>query len=265
MTIPYPQIPPEIVRIGPVALRWYGVMYIVGYVVGHWLATRRIASGRAPLDRAALDSLIVYLVAGMFIGARLTYATVYDPDHFRDDPAAILRVWEGGLSFHGAIIGMAAAMALFSRVNHVPFFLLTDLVALVGTPGLFFGRIGNFINAELWGRPTNVPWAMVFPTDPLRLARHPSQLYEAIGEGILLYLFLRFVDRRSFGAGWYRPGLLTAAFLTGYGIIRFLVEFTREPDRQLGFVSGPFTMGQLLSAMMIGAGASLWITVRRRS
>jgi phosphatidylglycerol---prolipoprotein diacylglyceryl transferase len=264
VTIPYPQIPPDIIRIGPFALRWYGVMYLVGFVLGHWLAKRRIATGRAPFDRAALDSLIGYLVAGMLVGARLVYVVVYDPRHFRDDPLAILRVWEGGLSFHGAIIGMTVAIALFARAKHVQFLRVTDLVALVGTPGLFFGRLGNFINAELWGRATTVPWAMVFPTDPQRLPRHPSQLYEAIGEGVLLSLFLRALDRRSFAAGWYRPGLLTAAFLVGYGVVRFLIEFMREPDKQLGFIVGAFSMGQLLSAIMVAAGVVLWIDITRR-
>jgi phosphatidylglycerol:prolipoprotein diacylglycerol transferase len=149
-------------------------------------------------------------------------------------------------------------------VHRVPFWQVADTLALAGTPGLFFGRLGNFINGELYGRPSSVPWAMVFPADPLQVPRHPSQLYEAIGEGIILFLVLRLLERRALAGGWYRPGLLAAAFLVGYGVLRFLLEFTRQPDVQLGFVLGPFSMGQLLSATMIVAGLVLLALVLAR-
>ena len=261
MTIPYPHIPPEIIRIGPLALRWYGVMYLVGYVVGFRIARARIERGLVAMSTAALDTLVGYLVIGMLLGARAMYAIAYEPDHYAHDPLEFVRIWHGGLSFHGAVIGMTIATLLFAWRHRVPFWQLADTLALAGTPGLFFGRLGNFINGELYGRPTHVPWAMVFPTDPLRLPRHPSQLYEAIAEGIVLFLLLRALERRSVARGWYRPGLLAGTFLLGYGIIRFTLEFTRQPDAQLGLVVGPFSMGQLLSSAMVVFGGVLLTAV----
>lgn len=257
MTIPYPRIPPEIVRIGPIALRWYGVMYLIGYVVGYRIARARIARGLVAMTVQDLDALIGYLVVGMLVGARLVYAIVYEPGHYLDDPLEFFRLWHGGLSFHGAVLGMTVGSALFARRHRVPFWQVADTLALAGTPGLFFGRLGNFINGELYGRSTTVPWAMVFPADPLHLPRHPSQLYEAVGEGLVLFLLLRVLERRSVAGGWYRPRLLAGVFLAGYGVVRFLLEFTRQPDAQLGLVLGPFSMGQLLSASMIVLGLAL--------
>jgi phosphatidylglycerol:prolipoprotein diacylglycerol transferase len=257
MTIPYPHIPPELVRIGPVAIRWYGVMYVVGYLVGYRIARARIARGLVAMTDRDLDALLGYLMAGMLIGARLLYAIVYEPGHYLADPLELVRVWHGGLSFHGALLGMTVACVLFARAHRVPFWEVADTLALAGPPGLFFGRLGNFINGELYGRPSGVPWSMVFPADPLHVPRHPSQLYEALGEGLLLYLLLRVLERRAVADGWYRPGLLAGAFLLGYGVVRVLLEFTRQPDPQLGLVLGPFSMGQLLSATMIALGLVL--------
>ncbi|MGI8400998.1 MAG: prolipoprotein diacylglyceryl transferase, partial [Gemmatimonadaceae bacterium] len=240
MTIPYPHIPPEIFHVGPFALRWYGVMYVVGYVAGYRIARARIGRGLVAMTVAALDTFVGYLVVGMLLGARVMYAVAYEPGHYLHDPLEFFRVWRGGLSFHGAVIGMAVACLVFARVHRISFWKLADTLALAGTPGLFFGRLGNFINGELYGRPTHVPWAMVFPTDPLGLPRHPSQLYEAVAEGIVLFFVLRFLERRAVARGWYRPGLLAGAFLVGYGVIRFALEFTRQPDAQLGLVLGPF-------------------------
>lgn len=266
MTIPYPHIPPVIVTIGPVAIRWYGVMYAVGYALGYRLARGRTAQAVAPMEARALDALIGYLMVGMLIGARLVYALVYDRPQFAHDPLELLRVWNGGLSFHGAVLGMTTAGAVFARRWRVPLLRLLDLLALCGTPGLFFGRLGNFINGELYGRPSTVPWSMIFPTDPLQLPRHPSPLYEALAEGALLGVTLWMLARRSVAHGWYRPGLLAAAFLMGYGILRFLLEFTRQPDVQLGLVLGPFSMGQLLSVGMPIAGlVMLGVVVRHAS
>jgi phosphatidylglycerol---prolipoprotein diacylglyceryl transferase len=252
--IPYPRIPPDIIRIGPFALRWYGVMYLVGYVVGVGIARRRVRRGLVPFDERAVDSLVGYLVIGMLLGARLVYIFVYDFAQYAAHPLDAFAIWHGGLSFHGAVLGMLAACVLFARRRGLPFWTVADTLALGGAPGLFFGRIGNFINAELYGRPTSVPWAMIFPTDPQQIPRHPSQLYEAICEGILLFLILRTLERRAVRDGWYRPGLLAAVFLIGYGVLRFLIEFTRQPDVQLGFIFGPLSMGQLLCSVMIVAG-----------
>ncbi|HUX34331.1 MAG TPA: prolipoprotein diacylglyceryl transferase [Gemmatimonadaceae bacterium] len=262
MTIPYPHIPPVIFHLGPFAVRWYGVMYIVGYAVGVRVARGRIARGLVAMTDQGLDTLVGYLVVGMLLGARTMYAIAYEPGHYGRDPLEFFRIWHGGLSFHGAIVGMTAACLLFARVHHVPFWQLADTLALAGTPGLFFGRLGNFINGELYGRPTHVPWAMVFPADPLGLPRHPSQLYEAVAEGLLLFVVLRALERRSVARGWYQPGLLAGAFLVGYGVIRILLEFTRQPDRQLGLVLGPFSMGQLLSSAMVVLGGALLAMLR---
>jgi phosphatidylglycerol:prolipoprotein diacylglycerol transferase len=264
MTIPYPHIAPELVRVGPFAIRWYGVMYLVGFIVGYRIARARIARGLVAMTERDLDALLGYLVAGMLIGARTLYAIIYEPGHYLDDPLEFLRLWHGGLSFHGAVIGMTVACALFARVRRVPFWEVADTLALAGTPGLFFGRLGNFINGELYGRPSDVPWSMVFPSDPLHVPRHPSQLYEALGEGIILFLLIRALERRAVARGWYRPGLLAAAFLIGYGVVRVLLEFTRQPDTQLGLVLGPFSVGQLLSISMIASGLGLFVLLFRR-
>jgi phosphatidylglycerol:prolipoprotein diacylglycerol transferase len=259
MTVPYPHINPVLVRVGPFALRWYGLMYLVGYVIGYRIMRGRIERGLVSLTPRDLDALIGYLVVGMLLGARSMYAIAYEPGHYLADPIEFVRIWHGGLSFHGALIGMASAAVVFARVRRAPFWPIADTLALAGTPGLFFGRVGNFINGELYGRVTTVSWAMVFPADPLHLPRHPSQLYEAIAEGIVLFLVIRMVERRGVVGGWYRPGTLAAVFLLGYGMLRFLLEFTRQPDAQLGLVLGPFSMGQLFSAGMVLAGSALLI------
>jgi phosphatidylglycerol---prolipoprotein diacylglyceryl transferase len=266
MTIPYPKIPPDIVSIGPFHLRWYGIMYLVGYFVGYQLVLARIRRGISVLTQKELDALLPYLVIGMLIGARLTYVFVYDFAAYRAHPLNAFAIWTGGLSFHGAIIGMSIGIVLFAWRHKLPVLAVSDVVALAGTPGLFFGRIGNFINGELYGRPSNVPWAMVFPTDPQHVPRHPSQLYEAFAEGIVLALVLWTLDRIAHKQGWYWNGLLTGAFLVGYALLRVLLEFTRQPDSQLGLlVLGRFSMGQLLSAIMLLAGLILLIASHRRA
>jgi len=264
MTIPYPHIPPDILHLGPLRIRWYGVMYVVGYALGYQIIKRRVARGMVRLTRSELDGLIGYLVIGMLVGARLMYAVVYEPGHFLGDPLELFAIWHGGLSFHGALIGIAVAAIRFVQVHGVEFWRLADTLAMAGTPGLFFGRLGNFINGELYGRVTRVPWAMVFPSDPQQVPRHPSELYEAVAEGLLLFLVLLAFERRATAERWYRPGLVTGAFLCGYGTFRFLLEFTRQPDPQLSFVLGPFSMGQLLSAAMVTAGVAVLLARVRR-
>jgi phosphatidylglycerol:prolipoprotein diacylglycerol transferase len=251
--------------VGPLALRWYSVMYVVGYFVGYRLVLRRIAAGRTSLNRANLENLIWYLVIGMLIGARLFYVLVYGRGEYASHPLEALAVWQGGLSFHGAVIGMAVAVVLFARRYKIPVLELADLVTLCGTVGLFFGRIGNFINGELYGRPTSVPWAMIFPADPKHLPRHPSQLYEAFTEGLLLGAALWLLDSQLRARGINRPGLIAGSFLMGYALIRFALEFTRQPDAQLGFVLGTLSMGQVLSIIMFVSGAVfLGVSLMRR-
>jgi len=232
-------------------------MYVVAYAVGVAIARRRIRSGIARFSEAALDSLVAYLVVGMLLGARLVYVFVYDPAHYAANPLDAVAIWHGGLSFHGAVLGMTTASLIFARRHQVPFWDVADTLALAGPPGLFFGRLGNFINGELYGRPSQLPWAMIFPSDPLHVPRHPSQLYEALCEGVLLGVLLFALQRRSLRHGWYRSGLLSGVFLIAYGVLRFLLEFTRQPDAQLGFIAGPFSMGQLLSSLMIAIGAAV--------
>ena len=214
MVIPYPRIPPTIVSIGPIAIRWYSVMYVVGYVLGYRLVLRRIETGRSSISRADLDNLIWYLVAGMLLGARVVYVLVYGRAEYSAHPLEAFAVWRGGLSFHGAIAGMTVAIALFARRYRHSILEITDLVALCGAPGFFFGRLGNFINGELYGRPTNVPWAMIFPADPLHVPRHPSQLYEAFAEGVILSALLWWIDGVARARGYDRSGLITGSFLS---------------------------------------------------
>jgi phosphatidylglycerol:prolipoprotein diacylglycerol transferase len=239
-------------------------MYLIGYVVGVAIAKRRVRRGLTPFDESAIDSLVVYLVVGMILGARTFYVLVYDRAHYFAKPLDALAIWHGGLSFHGAALGMAIAILIFARRHSVPFWSVADTVALAAPPGLFFGRIGNFINGELYGRASRVPWAMVFPTDPLGIPRHPSQLYEALLEGVLLFLVLMAVERRAVRGGWYRYGLIGGTFLVGYGLVRYLVEFTRQPDVQLGFVAGPFSMGQVLSLLTVAIGVAVIAVTYRR-
>jgi phosphatidylglycerol:prolipoprotein diacylglycerol transferase len=239
-------------------------MYVIGYVLGVAVAKRRVRRGIVPFDESAVDSLIGYLVVGMLLGARLFYVFIYDRAHYLTKPLDALKVWHGGLSFHGAALGMAIACFVFARRHRVPFLSVADTVALSAPPGLFFGRIGNFINGELYGRATNVPWAMIFPTDPLRIPRHPSQLYEALCEGVILFLILLALERRAVRGRWLRQGLITGAFLVGYGVLRYVIEFTRQPDAQLGLVAGPFSMGQVLSSLMIVIGVVVIALAYRR-
>jgi phosphatidylglycerol:prolipoprotein diacylglycerol transferase len=263
MVIPYPRIPPTIVSIGPIAIRWYSLMYVVGYVLGYRLVLKRIKTSRTSISRADLDNLIGYLVVGMLLGARVVYVLVYGRAEYAAHPLEAFAIWRGGLSFHGAIAGMAVAIALFARRYRYSALAITDLVALCGAPGLFFGRLGNFINGELYGRPSNVPWAMIFPADPLHVPRHPSQLYEAFAEGLILSTLLWWIDGVARARGWERPGLITGAFLIGYAVARFSLEFTRQPDAQLGLVIGALSMGQLLSMIMLAVGLVLLAMIYR--
>ncbi len=247
--IPYPSIDPVAVRIGPLAIRWYGIAYLLGFASGYAVLRRLAARDRVPLTPQAVGDLVSWLAAGVVLGGRLGYVLFYNLPYFLEHPARVLALWEGGMSFHGGLLGAAAALWAFSRRRGLGLLDMGDALALAAPPGLFFGRIANFINGELYGRVTDLPWAMVFPGGG-PMGRHPSQLYEALLEGPVLWAVAAWAFRRYPG----RSGAVTAAFLTGYGVFRFLVEFTREPDPQLGFVLGPFTMGQILSAGMVVAG-----------
>lgn len=240
--------------IGPFSVRWYGFMYVLGYLIAFQLLKSRARSGLLKLSYRGCESMITYMIVGMLLGARITYALVYNWDYYSINPLHILRIWEGGLSFHGAAIGMAIAGILFARNYRVRGYAVIDSLAFTAGPGLFFGRIGNFINGELYGRQTDLPWGMIFPEDKLGVPRHPSQLYQGFTEGLLLFVLLYWYQKRMMAKRNYRNGSLAAAFLILYGVFRFITEFAREPDVQLGFVLGPLSMGQILCLLMIVAG-----------
>lgn len=247
----YPQFDPVAVRLGSLKIHWYGLMYLIGLSLGWWLGRWR-AKRLAGWHPEEIDELVGYMAVGVIAGGRIGYMLFYHPDFLLEDPLSLFRIWEGGMSFHGGLLGVMTSLYFFARKFHKTFWQVADFVAPLVPVGLLFGRIGNFINGELWGRPTDVPWAMVFPHVD-GLPRHPSQLYEAFLEGVVLFVILWLYVRKP------RPTMASSGlFLLGYGCFRFFVEFFREPDAHLGFIAfGWMTMGQLLSLPMIVAGILL--------
>lgn len=252
--IPYPHINPDLISIGPIRIRWYGVMYVLGFVASYFLIQRQERSRQIGLVGHVVQDLIFYLAIGLIVGARLGYVLFYqygDLGAYLENPLEIIATWHGGMSFHGGLVGAVLAGYLFSRRRGIPFWAMADSVIVTVPIGLGLGRIGNFINGELLGRPSNVPWAMVFP-DGGPIPRHPSQLYEALLEGAFLFLLLWQLRKGSF-----RDGMMVVFFLFFYGLFRFLLEFFREPDPQIGFLFHSLTMGQILCAAMILAALLL--------
>ena len=248
----HPQFDPVAISLGPLAVRWYGLMYLVGFAL-IWTAGRyRIASaGKTTLTAKDFDDLLFYGILGTILGGRLGYVLFYKFSDYLTVPWKVLYVWEGGMSFHGGMLGVILAMVWFARSRRVDWLLVTDFIAPLVPLGLAAGRLGNFINAELWGRPATVPWAMVFPNVDT-VPRHPSQLYQFGLEGLTLFALLWWFTARP------RPrGAASAAFLIGYGALRFGVEFTREPDSFLGLLAAGLSMGQWLSAPMVVAGVAM--------
>jgi phosphatidylglycerol:prolipoprotein diacylglycerol transferase len=265
--IPYPAINPVLISIGPFAIRWYALAYIFGIIAGWFYARAIIASARlwgeaAPFTVFDFDDFVVWITLGIILGGRIGYVLFYNLAHFASHPSEIFQIWNGGMSFHGGVVGCMIAVIAFARLRHIPILSLADVTCAVAPIGLFLGRLANFVNGELWGRPTDVPWAMIFPHGG-PLPRHPSQLYEAALEGVLLFVVLGLTVRAS---ALKRPGLVTAIFAIGYGVARSLCEFFREPDIQLGFLfgSGWLTMGMLLCIPLILAGLVLLIFVGMR-
>jgi phosphatidylglycerol:prolipoprotein diacylglycerol transferase len=251
----HPQFDPVALEIGPLAIRWYGLMYLVGFALV-WAAGRYRIKTRPDSIWSAkdLDDALFYGILGTILGGRLGYILFYKPGDYLAEPWRVFYVWEGGMSFHGGLIGVVFAMWLFARTRKQDWIRVTDFIAPLVPLALAAGRLGNFINAELWGRPTNVPWAMVFPNVD-GVPRHPSQLYELALEGVVLFLLLWWFSSRP------RPrGATSGLFLLGYGVFRFAVEYTREPDSYLGLLALGFSMGQWLSIPMIalGIGLLLW-------
>jgi len=255
--IPYPHIDPEIIRVGPMAIRWYGVMYLIGFTASYALVRYQLKRKKSTLGPQDVESLFFYLLLGLIIGARIGYVVFYNLSDYLKDPLEVFAVWHGGMSFHGGLIGSIAAGITFCRKYKADFWQVSDLIIVTAPIGLGLGRLGNFINGELYGRVTNVPWGMVFPFGG-PLPRHPSEIYEFLLEGVVLFLILWFLKDRKLNAG-----TLTCIFLIIYGIFRFFVEFYRQPDSQLGFVLGPLTMGQVLSSGMILCGAAIFFYRRR--
>lgn len=246
--IPYPNISPVFFELGPLQFRWYGLMYLIGLVSAYWLIKTRVASTTLPLPKEQVYDMIVYAALGVFIGGRLGYVLFYNLSYYLANPLKSVAVWEGGMSFHGGLLGTIVALLWFSKRKGVPVYQVADLAAAAAPIGLGFGRIGNFINGELYGRGTDVAWCMVFPSGG-PTCRHPSQLYEAGLEGILLFTVLWLLYRKP-----HPPGTIFWSFIAGYGVCRLVVEFFREPDAHLGYIFGPFSMGQVLSAPMVLVG-----------
>lgn len=256
--LPYPAINPVLINIGPLAVRWYALAYIVGILAG-WvyarsiIRTERFWGGPAPLTVVDFDDFIIWITLGIILGGRTGYVLFYNLPLFLSHPVQIVELWHGGMSFHGGVLGCIVAIVGFALRRRIPMLSLGDVTTAVAPIGLFLGRIANFINGELWGRPSNVPWAMIFPTGG-PIPRHPSQLYEAALEGVVLFVLLNVLVRQG---ALKRPGLVTAMFAIGYGLARITCEFFREPDPQLGFLWGGLTMGMLLCIPLILAGLAI--------
>jgi phosphatidylglycerol:prolipoprotein diacylglycerol transferase len=262
--IPFPAINPVLISIGPFAVRWYALAYIVGIIAGWFYARAIIASdklwaGRAPFSVTDFDDFVIWITLGIILGGRIGYVLFYNPQHFAANPIEIVQLWNGGMSFHGGVVGCVLAIVLFARWRHIPVFSLGDVTAAVAPIGLFLGRLANFINGELWGRAADVPWAMIFPhAGPV--PRHPSQLYEAALEGVVLFFVLALLVRSG---ALKRPGFVTGVFAIGYGVARITCELFREPDAQLGFLWGGLTMGMVLCIPLILAGVAVLVFALR--
>ena len=252
---------PIALQIGPLALRWYSLAYIAGIVAAWALLLRMVQRSGAPMTKAHVDDLISWATLGVIVGGRLGYVIFYDPAKFLADPLAILKLWEGGMAFHGGLAGVIVALLLFARANGLSSIRILDYVAVVTPVGLGLGRMANFVNGELWGRPTDGTWGIIF-ADAGLAPRHPSTLYQAFVEGLVLFTVLNLLFWLTNAR--MKPGLLGGLFIALYGVFRFIVEFFREPDAQLGILSFGLTMGQMLSLPMVAAGLVLMATAGRR-
>lgn len=257
----YPNIDPVAISMGPIVIHWYGITYLVAFALGWFLCTRHTKRRNLLFNSDDLADLLFYCALGVILGGRIGSVLFYNFSAFLADPLMLFRIWQGGMSFHGGFLGVLVAIAVYARKRGRTFFEVTDIVAPVTPVGLASGRIGNFINGELWGRTTDVPWGMVFPFERAgNVARHPSQLYQFLLEGLLLFFILWIFSRKP------RPTMaVSGLFVFGYGVLRFFVEFFREPDSHLGFVSFNWmTRGQQLCIPMIIAGAIMfWLAYRR--
>lgn len=264
----YPQFDPVALQLGPLAIHWYGLTYLAAFGLFLWLGHRRLQhppfaqlSGDAAWTRKDVEDILFYGVVGVVLGGRLGYCLFYQPAHYLSHPLEIFAVWQGGMSFHGGLLGVVAALVWFARMRRKPWLQVADFVAPCVPTGLAAGRIGNFINGELWGRfaSPELPWSMVFPQSGSMLPRHPSQIYQFLLEGLLLFVLLWLYARKE-----RRPGQVAAVFLIGYGSLRFVAEYFREPDSYLGLLSLGMSMGQWLCVPMVLAGVGLWLWARQQ-
>jgi len=264
--IPYPNIDPVAFAIGPFAVRWYALAYVAGLVFAWW-HVRRIAQlkigGKPIMTAKDVDDLLFWATFGVVLGGRLGYVLFYKPGYYIEHLDEVFSLWKGGMSFHGGLIGVILAMTWIAKSRRLVMLSVYDVAAAATPIGLFLGRMANFINGELWGRPSDVPWAMVFPTDPDRLARHPSQIYQGVMEGLLLFAFLWIMRKRADALA--RPGEIGGWFCAGYGVARITGEFFREPDRHLGYLLGPITMGMVLSLPLVALGLFFVWRARKRA
>jgi phosphatidylglycerol---prolipoprotein diacylglyceryl transferase len=266
LVVPFPEIDPIAVAIGPFAIRWYALSYVVSLVLGWWLARQlcrkdALWGRKPPLNDQGVDDFLLYMACGIVLGGRLGYVLFYNPTYYAQNPLEAFAIWHGGMSFHGGLLGCILSLFLLARRYKAGVLELFDLAAAVTPIGLFFGRIANFVNGELWGRTTDVPWAMIFPMagpEP----RHPSQLYQAALEGVLLFSALMIAVRLG---ALKRPGIVSGLFLIGYGIVRTVGEHFRQPDVQIGFLYGGLTMGMLLSFPMILLGTAFLLRAWKRA
>ncbi len=250
-TLAYHNIDPILFQWGFIVIRWYSLAYLSGLIFAWWQLSKMAEQPKSPFNKQQIDDFIVWGMVGIIAGGRLGYVLFYNPSYYFSHMGDILRLWDGGLSFHGGLAGVVVTTILYAKAKKIPLFEFGDRIAVVSPIGLFFGRVANFINGELWGSPSNLPWAMTFPSGG-DVARHPSQLYEALGEGLILYLLLSYLFKRTNISRY--PGMLIGVFFLGYGLARYLVEFVRVPDAHLGLIGGFISMGQILSLPMLAVG-----------
>ena len=262
MPIPFPDIDPVAFSVGPVIIRWYALAYLAGFLIG-WRYVMYLAGldkEKPVISKIDVDDFLPWMILGVILGGRVGYTLFYNFDLYMHDPLEVLKIWHGGMSFHGGAAGAIVAMIAYCKKRGMPLLRFTDLICCAVPIGLFFGRIANFVNAELYGRMTDVPWAVVFPGGG-DIPRHPSQLYEALLEGAILFTVMAILVHRN--AIRVRAGFLSGLFLAGYGISRLVIEFFREPDTQIGYLAEMFTMGQLLCVPMIAAGLYFMLRAKK--
>ena len=266
LAIPYPRIDPTAFAIGPFSVRWYALAYVAGLVFAWWHVRQVVAdrpAGKRIMEPKDCDDLLFWATFGVVLGGRIGYVLFYKPGYYINHLDEVLSLWKGGMSFHGGLIGVILAMTWIARSRKRNLLSVYDLGAIATPIGLFLGRMANFINGELWGRPSDVSWAMVFPADPLQVARHPSQLYQGFLEGLCLFALLWYMRKRHDSLS--RPGEIGGFFCLGYGVARIIGEFFREPDAHLGYLLGPITMGMVLSLPLVIIGVFFIWRARKRA